>query len=526
VRIAAGAVGIAVLALAIPASSSASLYCVGGSPAGCTFAYAATGDGLQQALTDADTNVDFDGTPDTVRIGPGTYKQTSGGDFHTTGGDITVEGAGQATVLTTDAANNRTVLHNTGGTGGAVRALRVDLAGTANGIYDFHDISDVRVSGPGTAIVGVHMRTGSHISRAVIDPAGILSVGVIAYGDSRVEDVVVRLHKAGNGEATAVALATDDPAGTANATVRHLTVLGDGQTFTAGVSLQADGDSAGARTLNANVRDTVLRNLSRPLERFAITNTAANPGTANLTYRYSSLDATKNPAPTGPGSTTAGPGNLPDPDPLFAPDLSLSPGSPLIDAGDPAGPEAGDSPTDLAGNPRIVGGRRDIGAFESQPGAAGAIGQPGSPVETLPLATVASAGALAVSPRAFRAAPRGPSVSAARRAPVGAIVGYTLNVDASVRFTVRQSLRGRRVRRGSRTRCVRPTRKNRGARGCRRLKTRGTFTQAGRAGPNSFRFRGRVRHRSLTPGRYVLIATPSANGVSGRATRAPFRIVR
>jgi hypothetical protein len=523
VRLLAAAVGTAALAICAPSVAGASVYCVGTSGSDCSYGYAGTGDALQQALTDADNTYNFSAPTDTVRIGPGTYKQTSGSDFHTSSGDITIEGAGQSTILTTDAASNRTVLRNTSASGGTVRNLRVDLAGDANGLYDFQSLSDVRVTGPGRAIVAVHMRSGSRISRALIDPAFIYAVGVNTYGSVTVEDVVVRMRKATNTAVQAVSLDTDLAPGTYTSTVRHVTVLGDGQTFTTGVEAQAIGDGAGARTLNANVRDSVLRNLAHPIDRFAITNTAANPGTANLAYRYSSFDATKDPAPTGPGSTTAGPGNLPDPDPLFAPDLSLSAGSPLIDAGDPAGPEAGDSPTDLAGNPRIFGGRRDIGAFESQvpPGAPGLPGQ-----TSLPVATTASASALAISPTAFRAAARGPSVGAARRAPVGAVVSYTLNVDASVRFAVRRSLPGRRIRTGKKLRCVKPTANLRKARRCTRSKTVGTFTQSGRAGRNSFRFRGRVRGGKLKPGRYALVATPTASGITGRPTLTAFRIVK
>jgi hypothetical protein len=518
VRFFAAAVGTAALALWIPAASGASLYCVGTSAPDCAFGYAGTGDGLQQALTAADTNVDISGTPDTVRIGPGTYEQTNGTDFQTGGGDITVLGAGQATILTTDSGGGRTVLHNTGGSGGAVRNLRVDVAGDASGIVGFHTVSDVRVTGPGRARVAVSATSGSRITRVLIDPATIGAAGVMAYGNVTVEDVAVRL-RAATTTGQGVGLATDIPPGSYSATVRHLTVLGNGRQFTNGVEVTGVGDAAGARTLNANIRDSVLRNVAHPIDRIAGTNTPGKPGTANVTYRYSSLNATKNTA-AGPGSTTSGPGNLPDPDPLFAPNLTLSAGSPLIDAGDPGGAQAGDSPTDLAGTARIIGARRDIGAFEAGPATGPGQGLPGG-------ATAASLRTLGISPRTFRAARRGPSVSAARRrAKVGTTVRYALNVDASVRFSVRQSLRGRRVRRGKKARCVKPTHRNRTARRCRRSKTRGRFTQPGHVGGNSFRFRGRLRGRKLKPGRYTLVARPTANGVRGRAIRTRFRIVK
>jgi hypothetical protein len=54
-------------------------------------------------------------------------------------------------------------------------------------------------------------------------------------------------------------------------------------------------------------------------------------------------------------------------DPLFASPATLQPiprfDSPLVDAGNPAAPGAG-QPTDIRGLPRAVNGRRDVGAFE------------------------------------------------------------------------------------------------------------------------------------------------------------------
>jgi hypothetical protein len=525
VRAFAAAVGTAALALGAPAVSGALVFCAGSTGAECTGGtYPATGDGLQNAIAAADTNVDIGGGSNTVRIGLGTYKRTNGAGFHTVGGNIEIEGAGQATVLTTDAASNRTVLGVDGSaSAAAVRNLRVDIAGDANGIFQFQRVSDVRVTGPGRAIVAISLLPGARLSRAVIDPASFYFEGVTGYGPVTIEDVAILMRR-GTASDIAVGLNADPAAANTEATVRHLTVLGDGQPITRGVLSQAIGPPNGPHTLTVNVRDSVLRNLSTPLVRDG--DTSADPakrGVANIAYRYSSLDETKN-SGTNDGAFLPGPGNLADPDPLFAPDLSPGPGSPLIDSGDPAGPEAGESPIDVAGFPRVAGTRRDIGAFEFRPPgtADGLVG----PIGTPPTLTVASASGLALSPEAFRAAARGPSVSAARRAKVGTTVRYVLNVDASVRFSVRQSLPGRRVTRRGKVRCVKPSAKLRKARRCKRSKTRGAFTQAGRAGSNAFRFRGRARGRKLKPGRYVLVAVPAANGLKGAAIRTPFRIVR
>jgi hypothetical protein len=128
---------------------------------------------------------------------------------------------------------------------------------------------------------------------------------------------------------------------------------------------------------------------------------------------------------------------------------------------------------------------------------------------------------MTIAPTAFAAASSGPS--AAARRSTGAKVTYTLNEAASVRFTVAAMRPGRR---GSNGRCVKPTKKNRRARACTRLVTlRGSFTRSGQLGRNSFRFTGRLARRKLAPGRYKLIATPSAGGQAGNPTRASFRIV-
>lgn len=102
---------------------------------------------------------------------------------------------------------------------------------------------------------------------------------------------------------------------------------------------------------------------------------------------------------------------------------------------------------------------------------------------------------LRLSPRAFRAAHRGPSISPR----AGTRVTYALGSRARVRFAVQRAVRGRYRR------------------------VRGAFTHRGSSGTNSFLFSGRVRGRRLRPGRYRLVAT-----IPGAAPpkRTGFRIVR
>lgn len=133
-----------------------------------------------------------------------------------------------------------------------------------------------------------------------------------------------------------------------------------------------------------------------------------------------------------------------------------------------------------------------------------------------------------VSPSSFPAAPSGQSAEASSLRKYGTRVTFTLlNQAASVRFTVQQSQPGRKVKHGKRTTCDKPTKANVKRNRCTRIVTlKGSFTIAGSVGTNRFRFTGRLNGRSLAPGTYTLVATPTANGKTGRAAKASFKIVR
>jgi hypothetical protein len=139
---------------------------------------------------------------------------------------------------------------------------------------------------------------------------------------------------------------------------------------------------------------------------------------------------------------------------------------------------------------------------------------------------LAAVGTERLSPSAFPAAPSGPSALTAKRS-YGTKVRYTLNEAARVRFTVQQAQPGRKTGTGTKTRCVPQTNKNRKAKKCTRLvNLLGTFTLNGRAGANSFRFSGRIGGKRLKPGSYRLVATPTANGRTGKRVSATFRIIK
>ena len=138
---------------------------------------------------------------------------------------------------------------------------------------------------------------------------------------------------------------------------------------------------------------------------------------------------------------------------------------------------------------------------------------------------VAQIGRLRVSPGVFTPATGGPSLRSlpSHKSKTGASVTFTLTETATVAFAVEQSEQGRVGKGGH---CVKETRASRRAHRCALLVTvSGMFVVAGRAGANAFLFTGRLAGRALKPGRYVLLATPSAGGRAGRGASGGFQIV-
>jgi hypothetical protein len=129
---------------------------------------------------------------------------------------------------------------------------------------------------------------------------------------------------------------------------------------------------------------------------------------------------------------------------------------------------------------------------------------------------------LHLSHRSFRAVRSGPPVLPAS-ARAATRVSYTLNTPAGVRFTIRRTRGGRTV--GGR--CVKPTSGNRRRAICARsVPVRGSFTRHRPAGGDRFVFTGHLAHRTLAPGNYVLVASPTAGGRTGTPARVRFRVVR
>jgi hypothetical protein len=127
---------------------------------------------------------------------------------------------------------------------------------------------------------------------------------------------------------------------------------------------------------------------------------------------------------------------------------------------------------------------------------------------------------LRLSRKRFRPAKSGGSVAAVKRRTT---VTYSLNAAARVIFRVQRRSSGRRV--GGK--CVRVTPGNRTRKTCTRFVARkGSFGVDSLAGPNRFRFTGRLRSRKLRPGRHRLVARPQNGAGRGAVAHAAFRIVR
>jgi hypothetical protein len=236
----------------------------------------------------------------------------------------------------------------------------------------------------------------------------------------------------------------------------------------------------------------------------ALDASAPGTGSATINVSYSDYDPSGISPPSGANASinianVSNVGNAGFADPANG-DFHLLPGSPLVDAGDPATAQG----LDLDGNPLVADGdgdgsaRRDIGAFESP--AVPFAGQPGGHgADTeAPLVT------------GFRATPTlfaigRASTPRAARAHHGTRFRYTLSEQARVSLKMQRRLRGHRAR----------------------YRTVATLTRSGSAGINLVRFTGRIGKRALRAGRYrarITAIDSAGNRSAPRTTR--FRIAR
>ena len=127
---------------------------------------------------------------------------------------------------------------------------------------------------------------------------------------------------------------------------------------------------------------------------------------------------------------------------------------------------------------------------------------------------------LALGSKTFKAVNAGGSIfsKAKPRVAIGTSVSYRLSAAATATFSVERATKGRKAGK----KCRKQTRKNRQRKRCTRFKAvKGGFAHAGAAGPNRFKFSGRIRSKALKPSRYRLVARAGPT-----VRRASFRIVR
>ncbi len=161
-----------------------------------------------------------------------------------------------------------------------------------------------------------------------------------------------------------------DSASTADSTLdlNQVGIYGDADASPTPNSFGVEATSSNAgRAATINVRNSIIRNFFFATQRNANTSGAS----ANVRYDYSDYDFIHRLDNGGTGAITNGIGNLNDADPQWlnpaAGDFRIPSGSPVVNAGDPAPLNpALESTTDVLGNPRISGGRRDMGAVEYQ----------------------------------------------------------------------------------------------------------------------------------------------------------------
>ncbi len=528
--------------LALPALAHATTYCV--AKPSCEAAGGIHEDDLNAALFAAETS----GNHDRVEIGPGTFDNVNAESIPN-GVDIVGSGSGPGGTLLTRSTttSTHTTLEITTSTASTVSDLAVQAPNVSNaiGIDTEAQVSNVAVTVPVGAIfsTGVRLRDGGSLSRANVSvplaangslglllgdgarasdssisaPMGASLTGsavatiertaIHAYEGIRIEDdeltidnSLIRVEPGGQGQDGADGIFATVQGGIppfmhANA----LTVIGPGTPGSVGITVISQ---------EGIVRDSIVRGFEQS---FAISNVGTPP---SLLLAYSNYDTSPpaDPAVTEQHRVMGDPGFVN----AAAGDFHLGAGSPLIDAGDPAGLGSGESATDLAGAPRIQGAAHDVGAYEFQPSA------PPQPPVVIDTTRPALTGVRETN-RVFAVGRGATPISARkRRVKVGTTFRFTLSEAATVKLAISQAQIGRRVGK----RCRKLSRRNRNKRRCHRFAPRGTLTRTGAAGANSIRFTGRIGRRALKPGSYrVKIKATDAAGNVAFPVALTFRVV-
>ena len=393
---------------ATPAYAATNNICVGAFVGTCDSTVAT----VQLALTAAGS----DGVDSVVNIAPGTYAD---GPYFLNGSPsdaLAVHGSGFSTIVTLAAApSNDTYISMTGATltdllvqlegdqssndsaitayaGSVIDTVLVDGTATAaaTGVFvtgSQMTFSSVNMgsSGGGTAMRSLGGNTVTSTSLAapsaftttttqsapdVLSGLTIVAtdVGVnVASGTVSIDDSLVSI---GSGNGVALAAASGNAITTPKTlNADHVTVVGGGP-GSEGVRARSVVANA-LQTSTVNLTNSVVRGPDTSLTAFASNNgsqSGPSVATVNVSHTaYEDLSNTVAPV-TGSGGVVLGTGNT-TADPQFSGpgDYHPVPGSPVIDAGNPAG---GGPAVDLEGNDRVQDGnadgidRRDMGAYE------------------------------------------------------------------------------------------------------------------------------------------------------------------
>ena len=353
---------------------------------------------------------------------------------------------------------------------------RTTVTAATNGVMTNGETEDLAVDAGGTGVLQIAGSLDRSIVRSNDGPA-------VALGANAALRDTVAISR---GSRAAV-----DVGRGSTATARNVTAVSSG-----GVALHA---SAGTDTPaidggRLNARNVIARGAAADVR-------AEGPGCSGSLCAEITLASSN--FRTSQGAVTDGGGNQSG-DPLFADapteDFHLLSGSPAIDAGTDDGSLGA---TDLEGRPRTLGAAPDIGAYEFPPpgtpsgGPGGPGGGPGAPDTFPPLIT---------------------HVGVTRSA-----IKFVLSEDAAVTLTVQRVRPGRR----GRGRCVKPTRKLRRAKRCKRFVRVGVLKRNGVKGANSVPFKSKIGKRRLPAGRYRLLASAvDAAGNRSTPVKAGFRVAR
>jgi hypothetical protein len=345
---------------------------------------------------------------------------------------------------------------------------------------------DIRATGELMTALGCGV--GTRIERVRASSEGAYAGGIGAEEGCTVSDSVVI---ASGLETVGIGVGSSSPTASSGS-ITNTTVIAAGP-GSVGVSAAWSDPSeftSGAGDLRVELTNSIARGTMADLLAAGF-----EEGTATIVASHSNFVTTK----TEKLGATIDAGGNQTAQPLFvdatAGNFAEAPGSPTIDAG-VATPLAGS--LDLAGNARTQGGSIDIGAYE---------------LVVPPVPPALKLTSLAVKPKSFAPANIGGAViSIAKKKPkkpakVGAKVSFGLSAAGTVSFTVERKT-VKRVGKKHKKKVV-----------YKALK--GSFSVAGYAAANTFKFSGRVGGKGLKPGSYRLVGT-----AGGTVKRASFGIVK